>query len=232
MAGPHQIWRMPLDGPRSAPTPATAARTSSTGRCCRERALRSRASPRSPSPAAWPPTASGSTWPTAKGARSAPCRSIAKGRCARWSARRDCRGGRLFTFGDVDGPRPRRKLQHPLGVAYHDGKLYVADTYNNKIKVVDPSRRRDDDAGRHGRTGQTDEPAAFDEPAGISCGGQALRGRHQHPCHSRDRSRDQEGVDARDRRLAGPDTARREKAGFRVGRTGQGADGDRESRRR
>ncbi len=46
---------------------------------------------------------------------------------------------RLFTFGDVDGPAGKARFQHPLGVAFHDGKLYVADTYNNKIRVVDPA---------------------------------------------------------------------------------------------
>lgn len=44
---------------------------------------------------------------------------------------------RLFEFGDRDGPQSVAMLQHPLGVAYRDGLLYVADTYNNKIKVID-----------------------------------------------------------------------------------------------
>ena len=35
MAGSHQIWKMPLDEMESAPTPATAAKTSSMARCCR-----------------------------------------------------------------------------------------------------------------------------------------------------------------------------------------------------
>jgi DNA-binding beta-propeller fold protein YncE len=48
---------------------------------------------------------------------------------------------RLFTFGDVDGEGAAVRLQHALGVAYHDGKLYVADTYNSKIKVLDPATR-------------------------------------------------------------------------------------------
>ena len=46
---------------------------------------------------------------------------------------------RLFTFGDVDGRGREVRLQHPLGVVFHEGQLYVADTYNNKIKVVDPA---------------------------------------------------------------------------------------------
>ncbi len=44
----------------------------------------------------------------------------------------------LFDFGDRDGVGTAARLQHPLGVAYLDGVLYVADTYNSKIKVVDP----------------------------------------------------------------------------------------------
>jgi DNA-binding beta-propeller fold protein YncE len=47
-------------------------------------------------------------------------------------------GKGLFTFGDQDGKGPEVLLQHALAVQYVDGKLYVADTYNNKIKVLDP----------------------------------------------------------------------------------------------
>src|SRR5206468_2676023 len=50
-------------------------------------------------------------------------------------------GGRLFNFGDVDGFGRAVRLQHALGVLYHDGLLYVADTYNSKIKLVDPVKR-------------------------------------------------------------------------------------------
>src|SRR5262245_24122272 len=47
-------------------------------------------------------------------------------------------GQGLFEFGDVDGKYPGARLQHPLGVAYHDGFVYVADTYNHKIKKLNP----------------------------------------------------------------------------------------------
>ncbi len=50
-------------------------------------------------------------------------------------------GLHLFEFGDVDGEGDAVRLQHALGVAFHDGKLYVADTYNSKIKVLDPEKR-------------------------------------------------------------------------------------------
>jgi len=47
----------------------------------------------------------------------------------------------LFDFGDVDGTGTAARLQHPLGVAWDDvsGNLFVADTYNSKIKTIDPA---------------------------------------------------------------------------------------------
>jgi DNA-binding beta-propeller fold protein YncE len=50
-------------------------------------------------------------------------------------------GEGLFEFGDIDGVGPKVRLQHALGVTYHDGKLYIADTYNSKLKVLDPTTR-------------------------------------------------------------------------------------------
>jgi DNA-binding beta-propeller fold protein YncE len=47
-------------------------------------------------------------------------------------------GRGLFDFGDADGADEQVRLQHALGIVWHDGKLYVADTYNSKIKVLDP----------------------------------------------------------------------------------------------
>lgn len=46
-------------------------------------------------------------------------------------------GKGLFTFGDKDGPATTALLQHPQGIAYLNSKLYIADTYNDKIKVFD-----------------------------------------------------------------------------------------------
>lgn len=44
----------------------------------------------------------------------------------------------LFAFGDTDGVGTTAQLQHPLGVAWNQNnqKLYVADTYNHKIKEI------------------------------------------------------------------------------------------------
>ncbi len=46
-------------------------------------------------------------------------------------------GEGLFEFGDKDGKGLAVRLQHNLGVSYHNGKIYIADTYNNKVKTYD-----------------------------------------------------------------------------------------------
>ena len=76
--------------------------------------------------------------------------------------------GRLFSFGDQDGRFEQAKLQHVLGVVHHDGKLFVADAYNNKIKSIDLDRKRVRTIAGTGRAGRRDDPAEFDEPAGLS----------------------------------------------------------------
>jgi len=78
-------------------------------------------------------------------------------------------GEGLFEFGDKNGKGDAVRLQHALGVAYLDGKLYVADTYNSKIKIIDPKDRTCD-------TYLGDPPGwlkakMFDEPAGVSISG-------------------------------------------------------------
>jgi DNA-binding beta-propeller fold protein YncE len=47
-------------------------------------------------------------------------------------------GDSLFHFGDRDGVGRHARFQHPLGVVVYGGKLYVADAYNSRIRVVDP----------------------------------------------------------------------------------------------
>lgn len=45
-------------------------------------------------------------------------------------------GQGLFDFGDVDGDGDDVRMQKVLDVVFHDGCLYVADAYNNKIRRV------------------------------------------------------------------------------------------------
>jgi DNA-binding beta-propeller fold protein YncE len=72
-------------------------------------------------------------------------------------------GKGLFDFGDVNGVGVNVRLQHALGVAYLGGKVYVADTYNSKIKVLDPLRRSCEN--------WLAEPGLLNEPGGISISG-------------------------------------------------------------
>lgn len=76
--------------------------------------------------------------------------------------------GRLFAFGDRDGKPGEVLLQHCLAVVYHEGRLYVADTYNNKIKVVDAQTGETSTLAGTGEAGRTDDPPRFYEPAGLA----------------------------------------------------------------
>jgi len=80
-------------------------------------------------------------------------------------------GEGLFEFGDEDGAGPAVRLQHPLGVAWHDGALLVADTYNHKIKRLDPATAACRTFSGAGAPGLADGPAArarFAEPSGLA----------------------------------------------------------------
>ncbi|XP_033109725.1 NHL repeat-containing protein 2-like [Anneissia japonica] len=79
----------------------------------------------------------------------------------------------LFAYGDVDGKGVDAKLQHPLGVAWNqaDQKLYVADSYNHKIKMVDPLAKTCVTLAGNGKPGKKDcsifEEVEFNEPGGL-----------------------------------------------------------------
>ena len=77
----------------------------------------------------------------------------------------------LFVFGDVDGADHRVRLQHPIGITSFNGALYVADTYNHKIKRVLPATRSAFTLLGTGEAGHRDGPgsqALFSEPSGLS----------------------------------------------------------------
>lgn len=44
-------------------------------------------------------------------------------------------GEGLFEYGDVDGRYPEARLQHPLGLAFAQGVVYVADTNNHQLRA-------------------------------------------------------------------------------------------------
>ncbi|XP_010171510.1 NHL repeat-containing protein 2 [Antrostomus carolinensis] len=79
----------------------------------------------------------------------------------------------LFAFGDVDGAGINAKLQHPLGVTWDKKRklLYVADSYNHKIKVVDPKMKNCATLAGTGEAnnviGSSFTQSAFNEPGGL-----------------------------------------------------------------
>ncbi|MCL5256510.1 MAG: hypothetical protein M1319_01785, partial [Chloroflexi bacterium] len=80
-------------------------------------------------------------------------------------------GTGLFDFGDRDGVGDGVLMQHCQGIGAHGGQVYVADTYNNKIKLVDPVSRRVTTFLGTGEPGYRDGPdPTFDEPSGVCAG--------------------------------------------------------------
>jgi YVTN family beta-propeller protein len=78
-------------------------------------------------------------------------------------------GGDLFEFGDTDGSGDDVRLQHPLGVVALGDKILIADTYNHKIKQLDPDERTVKTFVGQGKPGQVDGPSpTFYEPGGLS----------------------------------------------------------------
>ncbi len=86
------------------------------------------------------------------------------------------RGRSLFEFGDIDGPASKARLQHPLDVLFHKGQLFVTDTYNHKIKVVDPKTGACTTWLGTGQRGieSKDGEVQLSEPAGLTVIGEEL----------------------------------------------------------
>jgi len=51
-------------------------------------------------------------------------------------------GEGLFVFGHKDGPLEEARMQHPLGVTCRGNMIYVADTYNHAIRLIDLAEQR------------------------------------------------------------------------------------------
>lgn len=140
MAGPHQIWKMPLDESEIGPFAGNG----------REDIVDGPLLPPAPyaegySSFAQPSgLASDGEWLYVADSEGSSIRAVP------FDATKDVKTivgtshlefGRLFEFGHRDGQGEDVLMQHCLGVAYHDGKLYVADTYNDAIKEIDISKR-------------------------------------------------------------------------------------------
>lgn len=81
----------------------------------------------------------------------------------------------LFDFGDADGVGSEARLQHPLGIVWDAvaGNLIIADTYNSKLKLIDPLGVTTTYLGDE--QGWADGPnPQFYEPGGLAISGRTL----------------------------------------------------------
>jgi DNA-binding beta-propeller fold protein YncE len=77
----------------------------------------------------------------------------------------------LFTFGHLDGIGRHSRFQHPLGVAWDGGVLWVADTYNAAVRRIDLATGSVSTVAG-GAPGWADgSDARFDEPGGLTVWG-------------------------------------------------------------
>ncbi len=167
MAGPHQIWKMPLDESEIGPYAGNG----------REDIIDGPLLPPQPYEAGYSSFAqpsglsSDGTWLYVADSEGSSIRAVpfdAKQAVRTVVGTAHFEEGRLFRFGDVDGDAVTARLQHALAVVHHEGRLYVADTYNNKIKVTDAKTGDTKTLSGTGKPGLVDDPPQFDEPAGLS----------------------------------------------------------------
>lgn len=153
MAGPHQIWKLDLDKQE-------VSTFAGSGREARKDGSLSDAGFAQPSGL----TADGKTLYVADAeANIIRAIDLTSGQV------RTLVGGDLFEFGDVDGVGDSVRLQHPLGILTLGHKILITDTYNHKIKELDPHTRTVKTFLGTGRPGQKDGAStSFYEPGGLS----------------------------------------------------------------
>jgi thiol-disulfide isomerase/thioredoxin len=153
MAGPHQIWQLDLDK-REVSTYA------GSGREARVDGARGEAAFAQPSALA----TDGKTLFVSDAEA-----NIIRAIDLAASEVRTLVGGDLFDFGDSDGHGNDVRLQHPLGLTRWNNKLLIADTYNHKIKLLDPAARTVTSFAGTGKPGQADGAMpSFYEPGGLT----------------------------------------------------------------
>ena len=153
MAGPHQIWKLDLDQ-------KVVGLFAGDGREGRRDGLLTEARFAQPSGI----TSDGQVLYTCDSEANV-IRKIDPGK----GEVRTLAGANLFEFGDQDGHADEVRLQHPLGVLWFANKILIADTYNHKIKELDPGKRTVRTLLGNGKPGQKDGGSGtFFEPAGLS----------------------------------------------------------------
>jgi len=77
-------------------------------------------------------------------------------------------GHGLFDFGDQDGALKQARLQHPLGVSFEKGTVYVADTYNDKVKAIHVRNQKIETVAGTEKGFKDGAPGKLYEPGGLS----------------------------------------------------------------
>jgi thiol-disulfide isomerase/thioredoxin/sugar lactone lactonase YvrE len=163
MAGPHQIWAMDLKTSEIAPW-------AGSGREARIDGSRATAALAQPSGLA---LGGGKLYFADSESSSVRYVEVEGGRVGTLAGG-DPNSGDLFTFGDRNGAQKQALLQHPLGVAVaNDGRVFIADTYNHKIKVASTDGKIATLVGKT-RGDAAGETALFNEPGGLSLDGGKL----------------------------------------------------------
>lgn len=82
----------------------------------------------------------------------------------------------LFDFGSEDGTGEDARFQHPLGVVIRptDGTLIVADTYNSRLRRLDPVTREVTTLAGGEQGWRDGSDPLFYEPGGIAVAGETL----------------------------------------------------------
>ena len=86
-------------------------------------------------------------------------------------------GDGLFSWGDSVGPASSAQVQHPVGLELVGDSLYIADTYNHRIKVLHlatATLRPVAGDGVPGLDDGTGTDARLAEPSGLSVAGRRL----------------------------------------------------------
>jgi len=78
------------------------------------------------------------------------------------------RGQSLFAFGDVDAVGAEARFQHPLGIALDGNQLYIADSYNHKIRRIELESAAVTTWLGDGKPGPELNPPRLSEPGGLA----------------------------------------------------------------
>jgi len=179
MAGFHQIWKMPLDESEIGPYAGNSVEDIVDGALLSKRPYETGGYSSFAQPSGLTSDGTSLFVADSEGSSIRIVPFSAKNKVHTMLGTASQAHGRLFTFGDVDGKGRQVRFQHPLDVAWHDGRLYVCDTYNSKIKVVDPAQRSAKALAGTGNPGsdelaQIKEATQLNEPAGLSAAGNKL----------------------------------------------------------